>query len=80
MCVRQGVARKDTCIYIPFPHMRMHACTHACIHTHHRITSMGEQRNWRNPKPSLTLKEISPEYSLEGLMLKLKLQYFGDLM
>ena len=27
-----------------------------------------------------TLKEISPEYSLEGLMLKLKLQYFGHLM
>ena len=26
------------------------------------------------------LKEISPECSLEGLMLKLKLQYFGDLM
>ena len=26
------------------------------------------------------LKEISPEYSLEGLMLKLKLQYFGPLM
>ena len=26
------------------------------------------------------LKEISPEYSLEGLMLKLKLQYFGCLM
>ena len=26
------------------------------------------------------LKEISPEYSLEGLMLKLKLQYFGSLM
>ena len=26
------------------------------------------------------LKEISPEYSLEGLMLNLKLQYFGDLM
>ena len=26
------------------------------------------------------LKEINPEYSLEGLMLKLKLQYFGDLM
>ena len=26
------------------------------------------------------LKEISPEYSLEGLMLKLKLQYFGYLM
>ena len=27
-----------------------------------------------------TLKEISPEYSLEGLMLRLKLQYFGQLM
>ena len=26
------------------------------------------------------LKEVSPEYSLEGLMLKLKLQYFGHLM
>ena len=30
-------------------------------------------------KPSI-LKEINPEYSLEGLMLKLKLQYFGYLM
>ena len=28
----------------------------------------------------LECKEISPEYSLEGLMLKLKLQYFGHLM
>ena len=28
----------------------------------------------------LDYKEISPEYSLEGLMLKLKLQYFGHLM
>ena len=27
-----------------------------------------------------TLKKINPEYSLEGLMLKLKLQYFGHLM
>ena len=27
-----------------------------------------------------TLKKISPEYSLEGLLLKLKLQYFGHLM
>ena len=26
------------------------------------------------------LKEINPEYSLEGLMLKLKLQFFGNLM
>ena len=28
----------------------------------------------------IKLKEISPEYSLEGLMLTLKLQYFGHLM
>ena len=28
----------------------------------------------------LILKEINPEYSLEGLMIKLKLQYFGHLM
>ena len=33
----------------------------------------------RRSKQSM-LKEISPEYSLEGLMLKLKLQYFGHLM
>ena len=26
------------------------------------------------------LKEINPEYSLEGLMLKMKLQYFGHMM
>ena len=38
-------------------------------------------RPWtvRRPTQSI-LKEISPEYSLEGLMLKLKLQYFGHLM
>ena len=33
----------------------------------------------RRPNQSI-LKEISPVYSLEGLMLKLKLQYFGHLM
>ena len=33
----------------------------------------------RRPNKSI-LKEISPEYSLEGLMVKLKLQYFGHLM
>lgn len=50
MCVRvSGVAQKDTCIYIPFPCMRMHACMHTCTHTHHRINSMGEHRSWRNP-------------------------------
>ena len=42
-------------------------------------------RFWRAPWTAKgfnqsILKEISPEYSLEGLMLKLKLQYFGHLM
>ena len=35
---------------------------------------------WTARSNQSTLKEISPEYSLEGLMLKLKLQYFGHLM
>ena len=47
-----------------------------------------EQWCWRTLESPLTarrsnqsiLKEISPEYSLEGLMLKLKLQYLGYLM
>ena len=33
----------------------------------------------RRPNQSI-LKEINPEYSLQGLMLKLQLQYFGHLM
>ena len=36
---------------------------------------------WTSRRSNLSiLKEISPEYSLEGLMLKLKLQHFGHLM
>ena len=35
---------------------------------------------WTARSNQSILKEISPEYSLEGLMLKLKLQYFGCLM
>jgi len=36
---------------------------------------------WSARRPNqLILKEINPVYSLEGLMLKLKLQYFGHLM
>ena len=34
----------------------------------------------KTPKSPAILKEINPEYLLEGLMLKLKLQYFGHLM
>ena len=55
----------------------------------HRRTDAFELWCWRRllrvpwtPRRSnqSILKEISPEYSLEGLMLKLKLQYFGHLM
>ena len=35
---------------------------------------------WTAQSNQSILKEISPDYSLEGLMLKLKLQYFGHLM
>ena len=39
-----------------------------------RVTWMARRSN------QSILKEINPEYSLEGLVLKLKLQYFGHLM
>ena len=39
-----------------------------------RVPWTARRSNWS------ILKEVSPEYSLEGLMLKLKLQYFGHLM
>ena len=44
--------------------------------TVHWRLSNSQARRWNQS----ILKEINPEYSLEGLMLKLKLQYFGDLM
>ena len=40
---------------------------------------MRDPRTARKPNESI-LKEINPEYSLEGLILMLKLQYFGHLM
>ena len=55
----------------------------------HRRTDAFELWRWRRllrvpwttrRSNQSTLKEISPEYSLEGLMLKLKLQYFGHMM
>ena len=39
-----------------------------------------ESLDFKDIQPVHFLKELSPEYSLEGLMLKLKLQYFGHLM
>ena len=45
-----------------------------CWRRHLRVTWTARRSN------QSVLKEISPEYSLEGLMLKLKLQYYGHLM
>ena len=46
----------------------------------HRKTDAFELWCWRRRSNQSILKEISPGCSLEGLMLKLKLQYFGQLM
>ena len=93
---RQGIKKQrnhfaDKC---PFKAMGflvvMHGCESWTIKKaeHWRISAF-ELRCWgrllrvpwttRRPNQSI-LKEISPGYSLEGLMLKLKLQYFGHLM
>ena len=55
---------------------------------HRRTDAFELEKHWRRllrvpwtaRSNQSTLKEINPEYSLEGLMLKLKLQYFGHLM
>ena len=48
------------------------------------LSNCGAREDLESPLESKEIKpilnEISPEYSLEGLMLKLKLQYFGHLM
>ena len=50
------------------------ATPHLCRHCSLRV-------RWTAQRPSQSiLKEMSPEYSLEGLMLKMKLQYFGHLI
>ena len=68
----------------------MYGCeSWAVKHSEHQRTDDFELWCWRRLlKVSWTarrlsqsiLKEISPEYSLEGVMLKLKIQYFGQLM
>ena len=55
-------------------HRRIHAFELWCWRRLLRVPWTGGRSN------QSILKEISPEYSLEGLMLKLKLQYFGYLM
>ena len=55
-------------------HRRIDAFELQCWRRLLRVPSTAERSN------QSILKEINPEYSLEGLMLKLKLQYFGHLM
>ena len=55
-------------------HQRIFAFELWCWRRHSRVTWTARRFN------QSMLKGISPEYSLEGLMLKLKLQYFGHLM
>ena len=55
-------------------HRRIDAFELWCWRRLLRIPWTARRSNWS------ILKEISPEYSLEGLMVKLKLQYFGHLM
>ena len=55
-------------------HWRIDAFELWCWRRHLRVPWTARRSN------QSILKEISPEYSLEGLMLKLKLQYFGHLM
>ena len=47
---------------------------------HRRIDAFKSQCLEKTLESPLANKEINPEHSLEGLMLKLKLQYFGHLM
>ena len=53
---------------------RIYAFELCCWRRHLRVPWISRRSN------EFILKEINPEYSLEGLMLKLKLQYFGHLM
>ena len=55
-------------------HWRIYACELCCWRRLLRVPWTARRSN------QSILKEISPKYSLEGLMLKLKLQYFGHLM
>ena len=56
-----------------------HAAVHGVAKSRTQLSNFTSLWTARKSNQSI-LKEISPEYSLEGLMLKLKLQYFGHLM
>ena len=59
------------------PHPQPDTHTHLHVHTRRRLLRVPWTARRSNQS---ILKEINTEYSLEGLILKLKLQYFGHLM
>ena len=73
-------------VFIPIPKERnAKECSTYCTivlisHTSKAMLKMLQVRLQHYVNCELILKEISPEISLEGMMLKLKLQYFGHLM
>ena len=82
-----GVRQSDSNMYICIC-MCVYVYIYIYIHTHTYIYAF-ELWYWRRPlrvpctarrSNQSILQEISPEYSLEGLMLNLKIQYFGHLM
>ena len=66
----------DICFYLNLKSEKNNYSHFSCyrIHVHYRVPWTARRSN------QSILKELSSEYSLEGLMLKLKLQYFGHLM
>ena len=64
----------ESCTIKKAEHQRIDAFELWCLRRLSRVPWTGKKSN------QSILKEISPEYSLEGLILKLKLQYFGHLM
>ena len=64
----------ESCTIKKAEHRRIDAFELWCWRGHLRVPWTARRSN------QSILKEINPEYSLEGLMLKLKLQYFGHLM
>ena len=65
---------KDEILSLKFEHRKTDAFKLWCWRRLLRVSWIARRSN------QSILKEINPEYSLEGLMLKLKLQFFGHLM
>ena len=64
----------ETCMDVKVEHQRIDVCQLWCWRRLLRVPWTARRSN------QTILKEINTEYSLEGLMLKMKVQYFGHLM